>query len=299
MANPLHYQPDRKYAANLLVRPMPELPEVQTVVSTLRPRVVGGVITGVEVLRPDYIEPAEVNLAEKLAGQVIRDIHRRGKRIIFTLGSGSRFLIHLGMTGRLTAEPPKSERPKHTHLVLHVILKNRQVEVRLVDPRRFGRVLWLGDESAEAGLGLEPLTLRPKQLCLVLSASRRPIKSLLLDQTRIAGLGNIYVDESLFMAGIHPLTPANEVGTEAAMKLCRATKAVLRKALRHRGSTLRDYVDAEGGKGSFQKLHNVYARAGQSCRKCGTPIERVVLGGRSTCFCPRCQKRHDKRLPKN
>lgn len=271
---------------------MPELPEVQTVVSTLRPRVSGGTIARVEVLRPDYIEPAGVDLAKNLTGKVIKDVHRRGKRIIFTLDNGSRFLIHLGMTGRLTAESDDIERLKHTHLVLHVRRKQERCEVRLVDPRRFGRVLWLGDENAETGLGLEPLTLRPKQLCRVLSASRRPIKSLLLDQTRIAGLGNIYVDESLFMAGIHPLTPANKVSTEAALKLCRATKAVLRKALRHRGSSLRDYVDAEGGKGSFQKLHNVYARGGKACRRCKTEIQRIVLGGRSTCFCPRCQIRH-------
>ena len=156
-------------------------------------------------------------------------------------------------------------------------------------PRRFGEFLWLGADPGESGLGPEPLAITPARLCKTLSASRRPIKSLLLDQTRLAGLGNIYADESLFLAGVHPLTPANELDELASRKLCRAIKQVLRKAIRHRGSALRDYVDAEGGKGAFQMLHNVYDRAGKPCRKCRRPIERLVIAGRSSCFCPACQ----------
>ena len=268
---------------------MPELPEVQTVVDTLRPRVLEAAITRVDTPLPKYIRSGCADFSRNVVGHVIRDIHRRGKRIIFTLDTGSRFLIHLGMTGRLTVEPPGGECRKHTHFVLHLRRRGKAMEVRLCDPRRFGRVIWLGQERADAGLGVEPLTATPGQLAGLLAASRRPIKSLLLDQTKIAGLGNIYVDESLHMAGIHPLTAADAIGMEDVRRLNRAIKAVLRKALRHHGSTLRDYVDAEGGKGSFQNLHNVYGRGGKPCRKCGGIIERIVLGGRSTCFCRRCQ----------
>jgi formamidopyrimidine-DNA glycosylase len=139
-------------------------------------------------------------------------------------------------------------------------------------------------------MGPEPLTLRPKQLAQRLSNTRRAIKNALLDQNLIAGLGNIYVDESLHAAGVHPLTPANELDWPAVLRLNRGIKSTLRRALRHRGSTLRDYVDAEGGPGAFQKLHRVYDRAGQPCRECKSSIVRIVLGGRSTCFCPKCQR---------
>lgn len=269
---------------------MPELPEVQTVVTTLAPKAVGATIATVEILRPDYVTPKGTDIRAKLVGRSIRAIHRRGKRIIFSLDSGEGFLIHLGMTGRLTLEPAGAPRVLHTHVVLTLQGPSRErLELHLRDPRRFGRFIWLGDDLGESGLGPEPLTITPTRLCKVLAASRRPIKSLLLDQTRLAGLGNIYADEALFLAGIHPLSPANAISEPAARRLCRAIKQVLRKAIRHRGSTLRDYVDAEGGKGAFQLLHNVYDRAGQPCRKCGRALERIVLGGRSTCFCPKCQ----------
>jgi formamidopyrimidine-DNA glycosylase len=139
-------------------------------------------------------------------------------------------------------------------------------------------------------MGPEPLTLRPGQLAKRLARTTRAIKNALMDQRVVAGLGNIYVDESLFAAGIHPLAPADRLSTDEVARLNRAIKTTLRRALRHRGSTLRDYMDADGAAGGFQKLHRVYDRAGEKCRTCKTPIDRIILGGRSTHFCPKCQK---------
>jgi formamidopyrimidine-DNA glycosylase len=139
-------------------------------------------------------------------------------------------------------------------------------------------------------MGPEPLKLRPAQLFRRLHKTTRAVKNALMDQRVVAGLGNIYVDEALFGAGIHPLKRGDELTVAEVAKLNRSIKMTLRRALRHRGSTLRDYMDADGASGSFQKLHRVYDRFGEPCRRCRTPIERIVLGGRSTHFCPRCQR---------
>ena len=177
----------------------------------------------------------------------------------------------------------------HTHLTLDLDESNTQL--RFCDPRRFGGVFWLGKSDFAEGMGPEPLSIRPRQLAQLLSRTTRAIKNALLDQSVVAGLGNIYVDESLFAATIHPLIPADQLSLEQITRLNRAIKSTLRRALRHRGSTLRDYRDADGLPGGFQKLHRVYAREGKPCRACKTAIERIVLGGRSTHFCPVCQKR--------
>ena len=269
---------------------MPELPEVQTVVTTLRPGVVGKLIRGVVLHRTDIVCPPDADLPAHLVGRKVASVDRRGKRIVFTLDDGDRFYIHLGMTGQLTLVDRRSlaasPAAKHTHLELDLGTRH----LRFRDPRRFGGVWWLGaDDGADCGMGPEPLTLRPAQLARRLAKTRRAIKSALLDQALVAGLGNIYVDESLFLAGIHPLAKANELTSRQVSRLNRAIKATLRRAIRHRGSSLRDYVDAEGSAGAFQKLHRVYDRAGKPCGKCRAPIERFVLGGRSTHFCPKCQ----------
>lgn len=267
---------------------MPELPEVQTVVDTLRPRVLGRRIARVRLNRQDIVTPTSFDLASALTGRVIAAAERRGKRIVFGLDSGDRFYVHLGMTGRLTVQSPSAPVPLHTHLVLE--LGPKPEEIRFTDPRRFGGIWWLGRTQTPHGdIGPEPLRTRPPQLARRLAKTTRAIKNALLDQKVLAGLGNIYVDESLFAAGIHPLAPANTLSTEKVARLSRAIKSTLRRALRHRGSTFRDYRDADGAPGAFQKLHRVYDREGQPCRKCRTPIQRIVLGGRSTHFCPRCQ----------
>jgi formamidopyrimidine-DNA glycosylase len=316
-------------------RVVPELPEVQTVINSLKPRVLGAAISRVVLQRTDIVTPTGINLPARLTGQTITDLDRRGKRIIFTLATGERFYIHLGMSGRLGTHRPDEPTVKHTHLILHLItatesagasvnetergraiergratepgragperldtsrLSHRkkssdsQLELRFTDPRRFGGIWWLGhDESPDGNMGPEPLQTRPAQLAKRLARTSRAIKNALLDQTVIAGLGNIYVDESLFAAAIHPLQPANKLTPDQIGRLSRAIKSTLRKALRHRGSTLRDYRDGDGLPGDFQSRHRVYDREGKSCRKCRTPIERIVLGGRSTHFCPRCQ----------
>ena len=272
---------------------MPELPEVQTVVTSLRPKVVGQTIRGVHVYRADVVDPPGTDLAALLTGTRIRSVERRGKRIIFTLDDGhdSKFFVHLGMTGRLTIVTDTADdttRPKHTHVEFRLDTGT----LRFADPRRFGGLWWLGPGGcADAGMGPEPLTVRPTQLLRRLARTTRAVKNALLDQSVVAGLGNIYVDESLFGAGIHPLTPANELTAGQVGRLNRSIKTVLRRAIRNRGSTLRDYVDADGVGGSFQSLHKVYDREGKPCRRCRTPIERIVLGGRSTHYCPKCQRR--------
>lgn len=291
---------------------MPELPEVQTVVLSLQPRAVGRTIVAVKRLRRDIVTPSDADLTRLLQGRRIESVTRRGKRIIFLLDDRSRFFVHLGMTGQLTVTAHDAPLPPHTHLVLQ--LDDRRSgggdhnggptrspsmrsprpafsHLRFRDPRRFGGVWWLGrDTPPDAGMGPEPLTLRPAQLFARLHQTTRAVKNALMDQSVIAGLGNIYVDESLFAAGVHPLTPGDALSAEQVRRINRAIKAVLRRALRHRGSTLRDYMDADGGSGAFQKLHRVYDRAGKPCRRCRTPIERIVLGGRSTHFCPKCQQ---------
>jgi len=234
------------------------------------------------------ITPTGFDLTRALQRRAIKDVTRRGKRIVFNLDDGNALFIHLGMTGRLRVEQRSAPIEPHTHLILDI--GNRE-QLRFRDPRRFGEIRWLGSEPHDQKMGPEPLSMRASQLADRLSRTTRAIKNALMDQHVVAGLGNIYVDESLFAAGIHPLTTANTLTSEQVKLLTKSIKKVLRKAIRHRGSTLRDYVDAEGGKGAFQRLHSVYDRAKKPCRRCRTPIERIVLGGRSTHFCPNCQVR--------
>jgi formamidopyrimidine-DNA glycosylase len=216
-------------------------------------------------------------------------VRRRGKRIIFELDDGNRFYIHLGMSGRLSMEESSVPRRPHTHLVLHF---DNDEELRFVDPRRFGGLWWLPRGAADEGaMGPEPLTLKCAQLQKLLASSKRPIKNALMDQTVIAGLGNIYVDESLFAAKIHPLRRADKLKRDEIDRLTKCIKQILRRAIKHKGSTLRDYRDANGNEGAAQKLHCIYGRAGKPCVGCKTTITRIVLGGRSTCFCSKCQRR--------
>ena len=266
---------------------MPELPEVQTVVETLRPAVLGRRIQRFEVLRPDFAQPAGHDWLASTEGRRITQLARRAKRIIITLDDDRAFFAHLGMTGRLTFGHADRPRAPHTHAVIAF----EHGEVHFSDPRRFGGLVWIGGGACDEGLGPEPLTLRTRELGERLSRTKRTIKSALLDQALIAGLGNIYADEALFRAEVHPLHRADRLDPEAVANLNRAIKAVLRRAIRHRGSTLRDYVDANGAAGSFRRLHAVYGREGEPCPRCGKKIRRIVLGGRSTHFCPTCQRR--------
>ena len=266
---------------------MPELPEVETVVTTLRPKVVGKVIVAVVSVRQDILTPADLDLSHCLRGRAFRSVGRRGKRIVCTLDDGNRFYVHLGMTGQLSVVAPDTPLPPHTHLELDL----GGTRLRFRDPRRFGGVWWVGADAPDEKMGPEPLGMRPAELLKRLGGTTRAVKNALLDQRLVAGLGNIYVDEALHGAGIHPLTPADRLSAEQVGRLSRSIKATLRRAIRHRGSTLRDYLDADGSAGGFQRLHRVYDREGEPCARCRTAIERIVLGGRSTHFCPRCQPR--------
>ena len=207
---------------------MPELPEVQTVVDSLRPALRGRTIAAVDLARRDIVEPTGIDLPALLAGRLIRDIHRRGKRIVFTLDNQNRFYIHLGMSGRLTLGPETDAVAPHTHLQMRF---DNHVLLRFQDARHFGGIWWLGTGPDDDGtMGPEPLGLAPAGLAPLLARTKRAIKSALLDQSLIAGLGNIYVDESLFAAGIHPLTRADRLNSRQSAKLVRAIKATLRRA---------------------------------------------------------------------
>jgi formamidopyrimidine-DNA glycosylase len=273
---------------------MPELPEVETVVRTLAPHLVGQRIAAIRHLRSDIVEPGDIDLISLLKNRRVTAIQRRGKKILIRLDTPATLCIHLGMTGRLTVEPPTHPIKPHTHLIADLSnLKSEisNLQLRFVDPRRFGGIWWLcNGEADDTNLGPEPLKVRPEQLLNRLSKTRRAIKTALLDQRILAGIGNIYADESLFHARIHPTTPGNRLTRAQVFRLNRAIKLILRRAINHRGSSLRDYVDADGEEGGFQLLHRVYGRENQPCVRCKTPIQRIVLGGRSTHFCPNCQR---------
>lgn len=266
---------------------MPELPEVQSVVDSLRDEVVGRRFVNIERGPHDVTTPDGFDLAAALRKRTVTTLARRAKRIVFTLDDSNRFFIHLGMTGQLTIEPADAERKKHTHLVVTL---DSQSQLRFVDPRRFGEIRWLGRSPDEASLGPEPLSMTRATFAKQLSGTKRAIKVALLDQTVVAGIGNIYADESLHAAGISPLVPARELDPNQIALLTKSIKAVLRKAIRAGGSTLRDYVNGRGEAGGFQSRHRVYDREGKPCGRCKTSIERIVLGGRSTHFCPKCQR---------
>jgi formamidopyrimidine-DNA glycosylase len=277
---------------------MPELPEVETVVRTLRPLVVGQEVTSIwtsgKALRLG--RPVDTRALKKFAmGGRISAVRRRAKYVVIDVtlqdGTVGTSLVHLGMSGRLRVQAPEQERPTHTHVVW--ILSDGR-EIRFSDPRRFGLVKAARSESDHeelAHLGPDPLLdLSAAYLEAELVQSRAPIKAFLLDQSRIAGLGNIYVCEAMFLSRLHPRLSANRAKKHAGA-LFAAIQATLREALENGGTTLRDFIDSEGHSGQHQHALWVYGRQGDRCHKCQTPIERRVDSGRSTFFCRVCQKR--------
>lgn len=274
---------------------MPELPEVETVARGLHERIVGEVIAGVEVSWPRSIASHTVDaLAEGLVGQAIVGVGRRGKYIVLRLSGHGCLLVHLRMTGRLiveeSGEPVDPELPRHTRVLWRFVSGRR---LRFWDIRKFGRVHWVAaPEEALAALGPEPLdaAFTADALGDMLRSRRRQIKPLLLDQHFLAGLGNIYVDEALWEARIHPARRADTLNTGKVRRLHAAIVGVLRDAVRGRGTTLRDYRGADNRPGEYQGTLAVYGREGQPCRRCGHPIERAIVGGRGTRLCPACQR---------
>ncbi|HEU5139601.1 MAG TPA: DNA-formamidopyrimidine glycosylase [Bacillales bacterium] len=274
---------------------MPELPEVETVKRTLQQLVVGKTISDVTVLwprivkRPDDVEEFRM----RLSGQAIHDIGRRGKFLKFILDDDV-LVSHLRMEGRYTLSEHGDPSDKHTHVIFTFTDKT---ELRYRDVRKFGtmHVFSKGEEEHHlplAQLGPEPLdrTFTAAFLAGKFSKTTRNVKAVLLDQTAVAGLGNIYVDESLFRARIHPERRADRIAKDETRRLHRAIRQTIREAVAQGGSTVRSYVNGQGEMGMFQQSLFVYARRGEACKKCGTELEKRIVAGRGTHFCPKCQK---------
>ena len=270
---------------------MPELPEVETVVRDLRPLVVGRTIRAVRNGSKKLRVPWKPAWNAKLAGTRIEAIRRRGKWIVVDLGV-SRLLVHLGMTGQFTAVEAALAEPDHTHVVFEL---EGQRELRFRDPRRFGCVVLHANEAAieaefEAiGLGPEPFAIDSGYFQKSVRKSARSLKAILLDQSVLAGVGNIYADEACSLAGLHPRRRGTSLRIAEADRLREAIEAVLAKAVEHRGSTIRDYVGGSGLRGGFQNEFRVYGRTGEPCLTCTAPIECVRLSGRASHYCPQCQ----------
>jgi formamidopyrimidine-DNA glycosylase len=276
---------------------MPELPEVETVVRGLRASLPGRTILDVRLGKTDFIDDPAA-LAEQLPGVRIADVARLGKFISIQVVPGgpavnarARFylVIHLGMTGQLTTRHPGDPVPPHTH-VFFALDDGR--ELRYTDIRRFGRIL-LVPESLFAAfrdrLGAEPLEITLEEFRARFVSRPARIKALLLDQSVLRGVGNIYADESLFRARIHPARIACDLTQTQLATLHRAVREILTEAIRLRGSSISDYVDSDGNRGEFQHRHRVYQREGKPCVRCRGKIRRVIVAGRSSYFCPSCQ----------
>jgi len=275
---------------------MPELPEVQTVVDNLNKlKIVGRRITGARVYWPRtiaHMSPAA--FCKEIQGRIIQEMSRRGKYVVMGLSHGLTLLIHLRMTGHLNWEPRGRVRRKHEHVILMVGEKR---ELRFHDTRKFGRFVLTRNTQAVLGrLGPEPLAddFTAAGFLKMLHARRRQIKPLLLDQTFIAGLGNIYVDEALWKARIHPLRISRCLSKKEVTALHRAIRLVLRTGLKNMGTTLGsgagNFYSVAGRKGRNADELNVFRRAGQECPYCGTTIQRILVGQRSSHVCPGCQK---------
>jgi formamidopyrimidine-DNA glycosylase len=272
---------------------VPELPEVETIVRGLRPRLRGRQVTAVWGSGKPLHLRRQVDLRalrSVAVGHTVRDVSRVGKYIVIGFGDDRGVIVHLGMTGRLRVQAADDARVPHTHIALALAGGD---ELRFSDPRRFGWVTAgaLTTNTALAALGPDPLTaLDEAGLVAALTDVRAPIKAFLLDQRRIAGLGNIYVSEALHRAGIHPATPSGKLRRRAPALLA-GIRASLEGGIARRGTTLRDYVDADGQQGDNAAALLVYGRAGEPCGRCGSVIRRRVDAGRATFFCPSCQKR--------
>jgi formamidopyrimidine-DNA glycosylase len=284
---------------------MPELPEVETIACGVNERVQGDRIVEVWFHRvPQTFKTPPAQQARGLANRILLAIHRTGKHIVCELGENpgpltrkdcasipptGQWIVHLGMTGRLLVTTVEAPVAVHTHARLQLASGK---ELRFVDPRRFGRLEWRDLRKAEPfqAAGSEPLTIDAPTFATLFRKRKLAIKAALLHQSLLSGIGNIYADESLFHAGIRPRRAAGRLTAVELERLRTALQTVLRQAIKMGGSSVSDYVDAEGVKGFFQLEHCVYQREGEPCRKCQTPIQRIVLAGRSTHFCPKCQR---------
>lgn len=274
---------------------MPELPEVETYVRELAPALTGRTIQAAHVFWPRTIaEPLAGEFPDRIAGLTFDRFARRGKYMLLGMNDGSTLIVHLRMTGKLLILPADSERNPHTHVVMEL---DNGSALHYNDPRKFGRIWLVPDHSTViAKLGPEPLdeAFRVEDFAARLAGRTAPIKSLLLDQRLVAGVGNIYADEALFRAGIHPARAGGSLTSDEIVRLHAAIRDVLQAGINRRGSTLGDsnlqnYIRPGGMPGDFQNEFFVFRRTGEPCLVCGTPIVRTVIGQRSTHFCPNCQ----------
>jgi formamidopyrimidine-DNA glycosylase len=275
---------------------VPELPEVETVVRDLRPHLAGRrIIAARRLTRHALRKPWRAAWAKALAGAKVEAVRRRGKWIVLDLDGGRHLVLHLGMTGQLTVSDTATPVPDHTHLVFDLEGDVRQL--RFCDIRRFGSATLFETGAAlerfftSAGLGPEPFGLDGDYWRERLAETDRALKAVLLDQGVVAGVGNIYADESLFEARLHPALRARGLDARAADRLLRAVAAVLGRAIERRGSSIRNYVGGSGLQGGYQNEFRVYGRTGQPCPRCGAAIAFVRLAGRATHFCPHCQRK--------
>jgi formamidopyrimidine-DNA glycosylase len=281
---------------------MPELPEVETVARGLRQAILGRRILSVTLGKTDFIDDPAA-LEKHLPGRQIEAVERYGKFMLLRLSAvhgetraatngdavPASLLVHLGMTGQIAPSPAGQPLKKHTHVCL---LLDDGRELRYTDARRFGRIAYLTkallDEEL-TGFGADPLEVSKEEFANRICGRRARIKSLLLDQSVLRGVGNIYADESLWKAKIHPAWLGAELSRKQAETLRRLLQDLLRKAIVLRGSSISDFLDAEGKPGEYQRHHRAYGREGKNCHRCKTPIRRAIVAGRSSYFCPRCQ----------
>jgi formamidopyrimidine-DNA glycosylase len=284
---------------------MPELPEVETIACGLDSRVAGDVIESVWLgSKPEPLKSSARDIVAALESKRIAGVRRVGKHIVFDLENRGRassarktskaarartpaptsWIVHLGMTGRMLVCPPQDEIAKHTHAIAKLASGR---ELRFVDPRRFGR---LSVSSGFEAPGSEPLDVELARFISLFRGRKTPIKSALLNQKLLSGVGNIYADESLFRARVRPRRRAASLSRDQLGRLYSSVQEVLREAISLGGSSISDYVDSDGEEGFFQLQHRVYGREDEPCLVCRTPIKRVVIAGRSAHYCPKCQK---------
>ena len=271
---------------------MPELPEAETIARALHSALAGRALRGVDLRRRDFLKTGSPRRLRGLAGRRLEAVSRRGKSVVFEF-AGARLVLQLGMSGRVQLARPGRRPPPHTHLVLAFA---GGWEARCVNTRRIaaGAHVLAGEELGPlAGLGPDADGIGPDDFLARLAGRAAPVKAALMNQTILAGVGNIYSDEALFRAGLRPTRRVRDISRAALLRLHAALRAVLAEAIAAGGSTLEDstpFAGAEGELGYFTLSHRVYGRYGQPCLECGTTLRRAVIGGRSSTYCPRCQR---------
>ncbi len=271
---------------------MPELPEVETTRRGIAPHIQGQCVTKIIVRNPNLRYGVPKNLSKEFVGQTVNAVERRGKYLLFTSDAGA-MMVHLGMSGSLRYLATALAPGKHDHVD---IMFNNHGCLRFHDPRRFGSVLWLPQGEPEhkllANIGPEPLSddFNGNYLLKRAQGRRTAVKNLIMDSNVVAGVGNIYANEALFMARIHPLRAAGRISLKRYQVLVTEIKQVLQAAIASGGSTLRDFVNSDGKPGYFAFEHKVYGRDGQPCQSCGAKLKLVRLGQRATVYCGRCQR---------